>query len=65
MARSAVVIALPQAELVAVSAQLAEAGYEPIAVETADDLERLLNTRRDIGVAILDGENDFDRTLAM
>ena len=65
MARSAVVIALPQAELVAVSAQLAEAGYEPIAVETADELEQLLNVRRDIGVAILDGENDFDRTLEM
>ncbi|HEY5486095.1 MAG TPA: AAA family ATPase [Candidatus Limnocylindrales bacterium] len=65
MARSAVVIALPQAELVAVSAQLAEAGYEPIAVESADDLEKLLNSRRDIGVAILDGENDFDRTLEM
>ena len=65
MARSAVVIALPQAELVAVSAQLAEAGYEPIAVESADELERILNSRRDIGVAILDGENDFDRTLEM
>ena len=65
MARSAVVIALPHAELVAVSAQLAEAGYEAIEVETADDLEALLNQRRDIGVAILDGENDFDRTLEM
>ena len=65
MARSAVVIALPQAELVAVSAQLAEAGYEPLEVQTADDLERILNSRRDIGVAILDGENDFDRTLEM
>ena len=65
MARSAVVISLPHAELVAVSAQLAEAGYEPIAVESGDELEKLLNSRRDIGVAILDGENDFDRTLEM
>ena len=65
MARSAVVIALPHAELVAVSAQLAEAGYEAIEVKTAEDLEALLNQRRDIGVAILDGENDFDRTLEM
>ena len=65
MPRSAVAIALPQAELVAVSAQLAEAGYEPIAVESADELEVLLAKRRDIGVAILDGENDFDRTLEM
>jgi pilus assembly protein CpaE len=51
--------------LLAVSAQLAEAGYEAIAVETADDLEILLAKRGDIGVAILDGENDFDRTLEM
>lgn len=65
MPRSAVAIALPQAELIAVAEQLAEAGYEPIEVDTADDLEALLNVRRDIGVAILDGENDFDRTLEM
>ncbi len=65
MPRSAVAIALPPAEFAAVSAQLAEAGYEPIDVETADDLEALLNKRRDIGVAILDGENDFDRSLEM
>jgi pilus assembly protein CpaE len=65
VARSAVAIALPPAEFGAVSAQLLEAGYEPIEVKTADDLEALLNRRRDIGVAILDGENDFDRTLEM
>ncbi|MGD0861165.1 MAG: AAA family ATPase [Candidatus Limnocylindrales bacterium] len=65
MARPAVAIALPHAELVAVSAQLAEAGYEAIEVNTAQELENLLNTRRDIGVAILDGENDFDRTIEM
>jgi len=63
--RSAVAIALPQAELIAVAEQLAEAGYEPIEVRTADELEHLLNLRSDIGVAILDGENDFDRTLEM
>jgi DNA-binding response OmpR family regulator len=63
--RSAVAIALPQAELVAVAEQLAEAGYEPIEVRTAEDLEVLLSHRNDIGVAILDGENDFDRTLEM
>ena len=65
MPRSAVAISLPPAEYAAVSDQLAEAGYEPIEVKTADDLEALLNLRRDIGVAILDGENDFDRTLEM
>ncbi len=65
MPRFAVAIALPQAELVAVAEQLAEAGYEPIEVRTAEDLEVLLSLRNDVGVAILDGENDFDRTLEM
>ncbi len=65
MPRSAVAIALPPAEYAAVSSQIIEAGYEPIEVRTADELEKLLNLRRDIGVAILDGENDFDRTLEM
>ena len=65
MPRSAVAIALPPAEYVAVSAQLAEAGYEPIEVTTAEDLAELLNQRLDIGMAILDGENDLDRTLEM
>jgi MinD-like ATPase involved in chromosome partitioning or flagellar assembly len=63
--RSAVAIALPPVELAAVSAQLVEAGYDPIAVNTADELEVVLARRNDIGVAILDGENDFDRTLEM
>jgi MinD-like ATPase involved in chromosome partitioning or flagellar assembly len=63
--RSAVAIALPQSELPAVAEQLAEAGYEPIEVKTADDLEVVLSQRNDVGVAILDGENDFDRTLEM
>jgi MinD-like ATPase involved in chromosome partitioning or flagellar assembly len=63
--RPAVAITLPPTELAAVSAQLVEAGYEPVEVTTADDLEALLNLRRDIGVAILDAENDFDRSLEM
>ena len=65
MPRPAVAISLPPAELAAVSAQLADAGFEPIAVGSADDLEAQLNARRDIGVAILDGENDFDQTIEM
>lgn len=65
MPRSAVAIALPPAELAAVSAQLAEAGYDAIAVNTAEELKILLDLRRDIGLAILDGENDFDRTIEM
>jgi MinD-like ATPase involved in chromosome partitioning or flagellar assembly len=63
--RSAVVISLPREEYLAVSAQLAEAGYEAIGVVTAEDLEQVLNTRRDIGVAILDSEYDFDLSLEM
>jgi len=63
--RSAVAIALPPAELAAVSAQLVEAGYDAIAVNTAEELAILLVERHDIGVAILDGENDFDRTIEM
>jgi pilus assembly protein CpaE len=51
--------------LAAVSAQLAEAGYDAIAVNTAEELKTLLDLRRDIGVAILDGENDFNRTIEM
>ena len=65
MPRSAVAIALPPAEFAALSAQLAEYGYELIEVRTAEDLAALLNKRRDIGLAILDGENDFDRALEM
>ena len=65
MPRSAIAIALPPAEFAAASAQLAESGYEPIEVRTAEDLAALLNKRRDIGLAVLDGENDFDRALEM
>ena len=43
MTRSAVAISLPPAELAAVSAQLTEAGYEPIEVRSIEDLEDLLN----------------------
>ncbi len=65
MPRPAVVISLPRAELIAVSEQLSEAGSEPVEVTSPEDLEGLLNRRRDIGVAILDGEYDFDKTLEM
>ncbi len=65
MPRSAVAIALPRHEFVAVNEHLSAAGYEAIAVETAEDLERLLSSRDDVRVAILDGEKDFDRTLEM
>jgi pilus assembly protein CpaE len=46
-------------------ARIAEAGYEPIEIRSAEDLAALLNQRRDIGVAVLDAESDFDRALEM
>ena len=65
MPRSAVAIVLPRAEFTAVQEHLSEAGYEAIAVNSADELDALLTSREDVRVAILDGENDFDRTLEM
>jgi MinD-like ATPase involved in chromosome partitioning or flagellar assembly len=63
--RSAVAIALPRHEFAAVSEHLSDAGYEAIAVDNAEDLERVLSSRDDVRVAILDGELDFDGTLEM
>ncbi len=47
------------------SAELAEAGFEAIEVADADQLESLLEHRPDVGLAILDGESDFDSTIEM
>jgi Flp pilus assembly CpaE family ATPase len=63
MGRQAIVVALPRDESVAVIRELTEAGFEALAVTTPEDLETILNGRREIGVAILDGESDFDRSL--
>jgi len=63
VARPAVVIALPADETRPVAAELQAAGFTTLAVTTADELETLLSTRRDIAVAILDGETDFDASL--
>ena len=65
MPRSAVAIALPRPEFLGVKELLDEAGYQAIAVESADQLDELLTGRTDVNVAILDGESDFDRTLEM
>jgi MinD-like ATPase involved in chromosome partitioning or flagellar assembly len=61
--RQAIVVALPRDEQVAVTRELSEAGFEALAVTTPDELEAILATRREVGVAILDGESDFDRSL--
>ena len=47
------------------SAELAEAGFEAIEVADADQLESLLENRPDVGLAILDGESNFDSTIEM
>ncbi len=63
MARPAVVIALPSEESAPVAAELRSAGFEVVTVNKPDQLEALLVDRRDVGVAILDGETDFDQSL--
>ena len=63
MARPAVVIALPQEESTPVGAELRTAGFEVVTVTKPEQLEALLVDRRDVGVAILDGETDFDQSL--
>jgi MinD-like ATPase involved in chromosome partitioning or flagellar assembly len=61
--RPAVAIALPEDEAPHVAAELREAGVEPILISHPDDLEALVDARRDVAVAILDGETNFDRSL--
>jgi len=63
VARHAVVIALPPGESGPVGAQLAGAGYEAINVSAPAQLEALLAHRRDVTIAVLDGESDFDSSL--
>jgi pilus assembly protein CpaE len=63
VARPAVAIALPSDEQEPVAAELRDAGFEPISIGRPDELEALLASRRDVGVAILDGETDFDSSL--
>jgi pilus assembly protein CpaE len=60
VARHAIVVALPPNESDPVCAELALAGFEAIGVDAPFQLEALLDSRRDIAVAILDGEIDPD-----
>jgi pilus assembly protein CpaE len=61
--RPAVVIALPADESAPVATELREAGFPTLTVGSSVELEDLLATRRDVAVAILDGETDFDESL--
>jgi hypothetical protein len=63
VARPAIVIALPPSERTVVADELRSAGFEAIVVGSHEELEALLAVRRDISVAILDGENDLNETL--
>jgi len=63
VARQAIVVALPPEERALVVTQLREAGFDPIAINRPEELEALLGNRRDVAVAILDGENDLDTSL--
>ena len=64
MARHAIVVALPTAESDPVCVELAAAGFEAIAVQAPYQLEALLDSRRDVAVAILDGEIEPDDLVA-
>ena len=56
MPRPSIAIALPPDESVPVATELREAGFNVITVNEPDELEALLASTRDVGVAILDGE---------
>jgi len=63
VARPAIAVALPAGESAPVSAELRAAGFTVATVAHPDELEALLASRRDVAVAILDGETDLDRSL--
>ena len=63
MARPSIAVALPPDESVPVAAELREAGFSVTTVTHPDELEALLASTRNVAVAILDGETDFDTSL--
>jgi cellulose biosynthesis protein BcsQ len=63
VARPAIAVALPASEATPVSAELRAAGFTVATVNHPDELEALLASRRDVAVAILDGETDLDQSL--
>jgi len=65
MARPAVACSLPAGESEHVSRGLSDAGFPVFRAATADELGALVRDRRDIGLAIIDGESDFDAALEM
>ncbi len=63
MARPTIAVALPSSESAPVSAELRAAGFTVATVSHPDELDALLSSRRDVAVAILDGETDLDQSL--
>ena len=61
---TAVACSLPAGELEHVSRGLTDAGFPVFRATTADELGTVRD-RRDIGLAIIDGETDFDTALEM
>jgi pilus assembly protein CpaE len=64
VARPAVIVALPPSESIPVSTELLAAGFEVIEVENPRQLEGALDARRDVALAILDGEVDAEESRA-
>jgi Flp pilus assembly CpaE family ATPase len=63
VARPTIAIALPADESVPVTAELREAGFTVVTLNHPDELEALLASTRNVALAILDGETDFDTSL--
>jgi pilus assembly protein CpaE len=63
MARPAIAVALPGSESAPVAAELRAAGFTVATVARPEQLEALLASRRDVALAILDGETDLDQSL--
>jgi cellulose biosynthesis protein BcsQ len=63
VARPAIIVALPPDEQTPVIAELQAAGFQTFVVSGPEEMESILESRRDVAVAILDGENDFDTSL--
>jgi pilus assembly protein CpaE len=63
VARPAIAVALPVGESAPVATELREAGFTVVTVTHPDELEALLSSRRDVAVAILDVETNFDQSL--
>lgn len=62
MNRPTIAVSLPVGEYARIAHELESAGFKTAFVDTPAALEALLLERRDIAVAIIDGEDDFERS---